>query len=237
MRLISGEGTFVGRSLPRSSRRRLWLTNFKEEQPWKASAPRKRDIGSGQPLLAYLALLTVSLCLTFWHAYQERKGRLWDYSGAIAGVGIPDKIGIPVFFYLLVGGLWLAAIMGFAGWFTAPVRWLSFGLASDKSAISVGAIAVVIAARLSDSWYSHVRLYRNGFRPNPGLGTVPFYCEEAVVLLVVFFPGLASHVWATAIGAFVGCVVFFGFIPLLRLTRVVFSADRTRWKAGQAMQY
>jgi hypothetical protein len=55
-----------------------------------------------------------------------------------------------------------------------------------------------------------------GFRPNPGLGTVPFYLAEAAVLAVVFLPGLVGQPAAAAAGLFAGWLGFFVVLPVLR---------------------
>jgi hypothetical protein len=58
-------------------------------------------LGSGHTLAAIAVLQITDLALTLLHSLQERKGRLWRYFGAIAGVKIPDSFGQLVFF----GGL------------------------------------------------------------------------------------------------------------------------------------
>lgn len=156
---------------------------------------------------AYLALFAVGLALTLAHSLQERRGRLWQYFGDIAGVEIPDRIGVPLFFWGLTLSLWLVAVAAFFGalW---PWGW--------GVHLSIAAVGALIGARLSDSWYSHVRLHRQGHRPNPGLGTVPLYVVEAIVLAVVFAPGLISHPIFAAVGLVAGWAVFAGVLPSLR---------------------
>jgi hypothetical protein len=150
----------------------------------------------------YFALLAISLALTLAHSYQERNGRLWRYFGEIAGVDIPDRVGVLLFFWGLTLGLWLVTLLAFLG--------------SAAPSLAIGAVGTLIGARVSDSWYSHIRLHQKGFRPNPGLGTVPFYLAEAAVLAVAFAPGMLGHPVAAAVGFFLGWASFFVVLPLLR---------------------
>ena len=55
-------------------------------------------LGSSYPLILLAILQIIDLAFTLLHALQERKGQLWRYFGAIAGVKIPDAFGLAVFF-------------------------------------------------------------------------------------------------------------------------------------------
>jgi hypothetical protein len=160
-----------------------------------------------RPLGVFAVLFVINLVLTLAHSMQERRGRLWAYFGNIAGVHIPETLGFVGFFILLTLTLWIVGGVAFlAPWFGAGPP---FGL-------SIAAVGALIGARLSDSWYSHIRLHRLGFRPNPGLGTVPLYIIEAAVLGVVFFPGLVSHPIHACAGLLLGGAFFAGVLPGLR---------------------
>jgi hypothetical protein len=49
-------------------------------------------------LAAIVLLQIVDWALTLGHSVEELKGRLADYFGAIAGVRIPPRVGVVVFF-------------------------------------------------------------------------------------------------------------------------------------------
>ena len=108
--------------------------------------------------LAFLALIQiVDLALTLIHSLQERKGQLWRYFGAIAGVKIPDSFGQGVFFGGLTLSLWIVGLIGIYG----TVTW--------QTPLAFGCLGAIVGCRLSDSLYSHVRLNYEGYKPNPGL--------------------------------------------------------------------
>jgi hypothetical protein len=108
----------------------------------------------------FLAVIVADMSLTVAHTYQEVSARMWRYFGAIAGMRFPDGLGIFIFAGFIGGLFWGSAFAGIAGW--VPF----VGTVSIN--ISIGAIGVTIASRLSDAWYSHMELHKRGFRPNPG---------------------------------------------------------------------
>lgn len=170
-------------------------------------------LGTPAPLLALGSILGIDLVLTLIHSVEELKGRLWNYFGAIAGIRVPDWLGIPTFSIALTLALWALGFVGLAGGLSAlvglPDRW------------AVAAIGGIIGARVADGVLSHLRLDRAGYRPNPGLRSTPYYFAEAVILAVLFFPGLSSRPgWA--VGGFVVAVLFFwSVLPGLRLARKI----------------
>lgn len=171
-------------------------------------------------------MLVASLVFTLIHAVQEYKGRLWRYFGAIGGLTIPDGIGIAVFVVLLLIWLWVMALAGIAGWLP--------GLGSVRVELTMIAIGFLIGGRLADSWFSHLRLARRGYRPNPGLSSTPLYVMEAAMLTIVFGRGLAGYPAASTIGLALGILLFFSVLPVVRLLRaVLWSIRREPWIAGQ----
>lgn len=176
----------------------------------------------------FTLILAVNMFLTLFHSIQELNGRLWRYFGAIAGGVFPNFLGIMVFFVGLTGGLWVLALVGIAGGF--PFREVS-------QAVAMWAVGFLIGARLSDSWFSHIRLDRKGYRPNPGLASTRFYIVEAFVLLILFAPGLwREKTWAL-VGIGVGALLFFAVLPLLRILRTLPSPKvrrlrREPWRPG-----
>jgi hypothetical protein len=160
--------------------------------------------GSSYKLVALVILQVADLVLTLVHAVQERQGRLWRYFGAIAGVKIPDGFGEFVFFRLLTASLWLVGLFGIAG----TVLW--------QIPFAFGCLGAIIGCRISDSLFSHILLNNRGYRPNPGLRSVPLYFAEAVVLVVVFYPTLLGHPIAALIGFIAGAVFFYAVIPVIR---------------------
>ena len=176
--------------------------------------------------LALVLLLVVDLGLTLVHSIQEMKGRLWRYFGAIAGVWIPDVLGVLSFSLGLTVFLWVvgfAGITGHVAFFRIP-EWLA-----------IGSLGLLIGGRLSDRLYSHVRLDHQGYRPNPGLKSTPYYLAEAIMIIVLFFPGLMSHYIASAAGFIIGWLFFYTVLPLLRLLRIISPLRREPWKPGEDM--
>src|SRR5262245_42861821 len=154
--------------------------------------------------LAFLALIQViNLALTLIHSLQERKGRLWRYFGAIAGVKIPDGFGQVVFFGSLTLSLWIVGLIGIYG----TVMW--------QTTLAFGCLGAIVGCRLSDSLYSHVRLNYEGYKPNPGLESVPLYLIESVALVIIFFPTIAAHPVPVTIGFVIGALAFYSVIPSL----------------------
>jgi hypothetical protein len=174
-----------------------------------------------------LVLLIVDLALTLIHSNQERKGHLWRYFGAIAGVRIPDVVGFLSFFVLLTLALWALGFIGITG--GLPL----YG--AVPGAVAIGELAALIGGRLSDRLYSHIRLDRQGYRPNPGLESTRYYLIEAIVLAVVFIPGLIMHYQAAALGFVIGWGAFYVIIPALRLLRVVPLLRQEPWTVGKPL--
>lgn len=178
----------------------------------------------GPWIAAVIVLLSVNLALTTLHSLQELRGRLWRYFGAIKGVWIPDLVGILFFFVLLTLTLWSIGWVGITGY--VPIAGQSEGLAA-------WAIGFMIGGRLSDRLYSHVRLDSQGYRPNPGLRSTPFYLAEAALLTIVFLPALIDHFILAPLGFVFGWGAFFIVLPALGLFRVVPFLRREPWQAGQ----
>ncbi len=178
------------------------------------------------PIIA-VVLGIISMALTLVHGNQERQGRLWRYFGAIYGFRFPDWLGLPMFFVILTLVLWAVAIVGIMG----ACTWSG----SHVQGLGVGAVGALIGGRLADSWKSHIELSRKGFRPNPGLASVHFYVAEAVVLAVIFAPGLIRN-WSFAVaGIAIGIGLFWLLVPgFLRLLAMVFPRHDL-WIAGQPM--
>jgi hypothetical protein len=97
----------------------------------------------------------------------------------------------------------------------------------------MAAVAGIVAGRISDRHYSHVLLDRQGYRPNPGLGSTPYYLAEAVLLTVVFLPGLTQHYVAALIGFAVGWLSFLVVLPTFRCLRFFPHLRREQWQAGE----
>ena len=175
--------------------------------------------GEPAPIIALVALLGINLALTLVHVAEEYKGRLWRYFGGIAGVEIPDWLGIPSFTVLLTLVLWAVGFAGIAG--VVP-----FAHAAPGEQWGVGAVGALIGGRLSDGLFSHL-LLRKKYSPNPGIRSVPYYFAEALVLTVLFLPGLRRHVVWAAAGFGIGFLAFWVILPLLRPFR-----KREPWKPG-----
>jgi serine/threonine protein kinase len=79
---------------------------------------------------------------------------------------------------LLTVVLWavgLAGIIGYVPFLEKERR--------DKWAIA--AVGVLIGARISDGIFSHIRLWNLGYKPNPGLESIPYYFAEALFLIIL----------------------------------------------------
>lgn len=174
----------------------------------------------------FAIILAVKVLLTLIHSLQELKGRPWRYFSAIVGVPVLDILGIPTFFVGLTG-LWVLAVVGIAGWFplVGPI----------PTSTAVFAVAVLIGGRLSDSWFSHIRLDRQGYSPNPGLKSTPYYVAEAVVLAALFAPGLWRSKLAAVLGFALGGLLFFAVLPALRPLRVLPFLRRKPWRPGEPL--
>lgn len=174
----------------------------------------------GLPLA--IILLIFNLTLTLIHALQELKGRTWDYFGDIAGVRIPDALGILVFFIILLVGLWIVGFIGIVGY--PPI--------SDATRIFL--IAGLIGVRVSDRWWGHVRPNRQGYRPNPGLSSSHWGLAEAIILTIVFLKGIAAFWLVALIGFFIGWLVFYAVLPALKLFAKIFpDARKPPWQPGE----
>lgn len=177
-------------------------------------------LGLGRTLVVVAVLQLIDLTLTLLHSLQERKSLLWRYFGAIAGVKIPDDFGEIAFFWGLTISLWIVGLLAIAG----SVLW--------QAPLAFGCLGAIIGCRLSDSWFSHIALNNAGFRPNPGLSSVPLYFAEAVVLLVVFYPAIRMRPLAVLIGFAIGAFAFYSVIPSLKLFgRLVFQPIAP-WRPG-----
>ena len=95
---------------------------------------------------------------------------------------------------------------------------------------TVGALGVIIGARISDTLVSHWGLYALGYRPNPGLKSTPLYVLEAVFIALTFWKGLSLAPGAAWTGIAVGAVVFVLVLPVMRAFRAIRpSSARAPW--------
>jgi hypothetical protein len=177
-------------------------------------------LGPSQSLVILLVLQILDLAFTLLHSLQERKGRLWRYFGAIAGVKIPDGFGQVVFFGGLTISLWIVGLLAITG----TVLW--------QTPLAFGCLGAIIGCRISDSLFSHILPNNAGYRPNPGLPSVPLYFIEALALVVVFYPTIRIHTFPVLIGFIVGALFFYALLPLLTtIGRVVFEPIEP-WQKG-----
>jgi|SRR5580658_881894 hypothetical protein len=170
--------------------------------------------------LAFLILIAIDMALTLVHSLQERSGKHWRYLGAIVGVPIPDRFGLIFFFGGLTLGLWVVGLLAIGG----AVLWRVHG--------AYGFLGFLVGCRVSDGVFSHILPYSEGYRPNPGLTSVPFYFAEALFLLWVFYPGLSQHVRVAAIGFVLGSLVFYLIIPILRKAGPGLFGQQPKWTPG-----
>jgi hypothetical protein len=177
-------------------------------------------LGSGYTIVALALLQIADLALTLLHSVQERNGKLWRYFGAIAGVRIPDGVGLFVFFVGLTISLWIVGILGITG----TVLW--------QTPLAFGCLGAIIGCRISDSVFSHILPNNAGYRPNPGLPSVPLYFVEVLVLVVVFYPTLRRHTLAVLIGFIIGAVFFYAVIPVLKAFGPLIFERTKRWEQG-----
>src|SRR5215467_10651437 len=153
-------------------------------------------LGSGYTVVILAVIQISDLAFTLVHALQERKGQLWRYFGAIAGVKIPDGFGLVLFFVVLTISLGTVGLLGITG----TVLW--------QTPLAFGCLGAIIGCRISDSLFSHILLNNAGYRPNPGLPSVPLYFVEAFVLVVVFYPTISMHTLPVLIGFIIGALAF-----------------------------
>jgi hypothetical protein len=177
-------------------------------------------LGENHTVFYLVTLQVIDMALTLVHSLQERKGRLWRYFGAIAGVRIPDRFGQLAFFGGLTVALWIVGLVGIA----CTVLW--------QAPFAFGCLGAIIGCRASDSLFSHILLNNEGFRPNPGLPSVPLYLTEAVVLLIVFWPAILGNIVPVAIGFIVGALAFYSIIPLLRSYGPLVFEPIEAWRTG-----
>jgi hypothetical protein len=177
-------------------------------------------LGSSYTLVALALLQVIDLALTLLHSLQERNGKLWRYFGAIAGFRIPDSFGQAVFFRGLTISLWIVGLLGITG----TVLWQGW--------FAFGCLGAIIGCRISDSLFSHILLNNAGYRPNPGLTSVPLYFIEVLVLSAVFYPTIRTHTYAVPIGFILGALFFYGLIPgLKKFGHLLFERMRP-WEKG-----
>jgi hypothetical protein len=177
-------------------------------------------LGSSYTLLIVAILQVIDVAFTLLHSMQERKGKLWRYFGAIAGVKIPDSVGLVVFFVGLTISLWTVGLLGITG----TVLW--------QRPLAFGCLGAIAGCRLSDSVFSHILLNKKGYRPNPGLPSVPLYFLESLVLVVVFYPTIRAHTLPVGIGFMIGALFFYSVIPTLKtIGRLVFESVEP-WQKG-----
>ena len=170
----------------------------------------------------YIVFLFVNMSLTLVHFIKELKGLQWRYLGAIVGLQIPDKAGIVSFFALPLAGL---CVLGFIG--IAPLH--VCGWVSSKATIA--SVAAIIGTRLSDSLHIHIRPHRQGYRPNPALGTIPYYLAEAVWLTILFLPGIWNHFIYALLGFAGGYAFFRVVLPGLHFVRTF--RHHEPWQRGR----
>jgi hypothetical protein len=54
----------------------------------------------------------------------------------------------------------------------------------NPAPLAFGCLGAIIGCRISDSLFSHILLNNAGYRPNPGLPSVPLYFVEVLVLVL-----------------------------------------------------
>ena len=176
--------------------------------------------GSGYTLAILSILQIVDLALTLLHSLQERNGQLWRYFGAIAGVKLPDSFGQIAFFGGLTISLWIVGLLGISG----SVLW--------QTPLAFCCLGAIIGCRISDGWFSHIALNNAGYRPNPGLSSVPLYFAEVVVLLIVFYPTIRMQMFPVLIGFIIGALAFYAVIPSLRVVGPLVFEPIEPWRKG-----
>src|SRR6185295_3216070 len=178
---------------------------------------------------ALFIILAINWAFTALHSYQEWKGEdvpLWRVFGAIVGLWLPNWLGFLSFTLGLTLTLWGVGLAGIGGWLIGPLR----------EACAVGALGVLIGARLSDTLVSHWGLYALGYRPNPGLKTTPLYIIETIFILLTFWKGLALAPKAAWCGFALGAAAFILVLPALAALRVIAPPwRRERWMRWQPL--
>jgi hypothetical protein len=183
----------------------------------------------GRSSAALFIILAVNWALTALHSYQEWKGEnvpLWRVFGAIVGLWLPNWLGFLSFTLGLTLALWGVGLAGIGGWLIAPLR----------EPCAVGALGILIGARLSDTLVSHWGLYALGYRPNPGLKSTPLYVIEAIFILLAFWKGLALAPNAAWCGFALGAGAFVLVLPAFAALRMIApSWRRERWRRWQPL--
>jgi hypothetical protein len=183
----------------------------------------------GHSAVALFLILGLDWVFTGLHTYQEWRGEaapLWRVFGAVVGLRLPNWLGFLLFTVTLTLALWGVGLAGIAGWLP-----LTGHLAPYKA---VGALGVLIGARIADTLISHWGLYAVGYRPNPGLKSTPLYVLEAVFILLTFWHGLALYPHAALCGFVIGAGFFILVLPALWALRIIAPSWRrepwTRWQ-------
>jgi hypothetical protein len=170
----------------------------------------------GRSSVAFFLILGLDWAFSAVHAYDEWRGEeapLWRVFGAIVGLRLPNWLGFLGFTLLLTLALWGAGLAGICGC-------LPF-VGQLWPPAAVGALGVIIGARISDTLVSHWGLYALGYRPNPGLRSTPLYVIEAVFIALTFWKGLALAPCAAWTGVALGAVFFILVLPGLRAVRTI----------------
>src|SRR4029077_417217 len=183
----------------------------------------------GRSSIALFLILGLDWAFSAVHAYEEWRGEeapLWRVFGAIVGLRVPNSGGFFFFTLVLTLALWGAGLAGICGC-------LPF-VGQIPMAATVGALGVIIGARISDTLVSHWALYALGYRPNPGLKSTPLYVIEAVFILLTFWRGLSLSPSAAGWGFACGAGFFILVLPTLWVLRVLVPPWRrapwTRWQ-------
>src|SRR5262245_434369 len=180
--------------------------------------------------LALFVILGINFAFTLIHVLQEWKGEavpLWRVFGAVVGVRIPDWLGFASFTVALTVLQWGVGLAGIAGWLPL-VGTLSLTTA-------VGALGVLLGARIADCVISHWGLYSLGYRPNPGLSSTVLYALETVFILTTFWKGLSLAPAAAWLGFAIGCLFFYLVLPTLWWLRMIPAWQREPWKRGEPL--
>ena len=182
----------------------------------------------GRSSVALFLILGLDLTFSAIHAYEEWRGEeapLWRVFGAIVGLWVPNWAGFLVFTVALTLALWGAGLAGICG---------CLPIVGHSLPATVGALGVIIGARISDTLVSHWGLYALGYRPNPGLKSTPLYVLEALFIALTFWKGLSLAPCAAWTGVAVGAGFFILVLPGLRAVRTIrpawARAPWTRWQ-------
>ena len=103
----------------------------------------------GRSSVAFFLILALDWAFSAVHAYDEWRGEeapLWRVFGAIVGLRLPNWLGFLSFTLLLTLALWGAGLTGIGG--CLPI------VGQLSPAAAVGALGVIIGARVSDTLVS-----------------------------------------------------------------------------------